>query len=324
MPDGLNAGRDSVFLEAPEADGKGVEGSAEGLPRADCRPDGFAPLSSEPVDDPNFQLLRGARALVGPRLFSWGCNMHLVQSLVLTQIRPNPRNARTHSKKQIAQIAASIKTFGFTVPVLVNEGHVLLAGHGRLEAARMPNAGHVTSQSHHREFAMAGGEMSRDEFTKFIRDWMTAAAAHLLDGGLLATFIDWRSIDLVLACGRELGFQLLNIVVWPTRSFLPRRQDRPGDRAGRWRDRRAARRTSLRLQAQPRRNGAQHHKGVSGVARRSFRTELQSGDARRSSSRLPRCFISLRTRPANGSRSTPSFDRFKVRRKFENSKMRIT
>ena len=105
MPDGLTAGRDSVFLEAPEADGKGVEGSAEGLPRADCRPDGFAPLSSEPVDDPNFQLLRGARALVGPRLFSWGCNMHLVQSLVLTQIRPNPRNARTHSKKQIAQIA---------------------------------------------------------------------------------------------------------------------------------------------------------------------------------------------------------------------------
>ncbi|MDB5650579.1 MAG: modification methylase, partial [Hyphomicrobiales bacterium] len=63
--------------------------------------------------------------------------MHPVQSLALAQIKPNPRNARTHSKKQISQIAASIKAFGFTVPVLVNEDHVLLAGHGRLEAARM-------------------------------------------------------------------------------------------------------------------------------------------------------------------------------------------
>jgi DNA modification methylase len=43
---------------------------------------------------------------------------------------------------------------------------------------------------------------------------MASSAAHVIDGGLLATFIDWRSIDLVLACGRELGLQLLNIVVW--------------------------------------------------------------------------------------------------------------
>jgi DNA modification methylase len=78
----------------------------------------------------------------------------------------------------------------------------------------VPNAGHVTTQARHREFAMAGGEMSREEFTAFIRDWMASSAAHLADGGLLATFIDWRSIDLVLACGRELGLQLLNIIVW--------------------------------------------------------------------------------------------------------------
>lgn len=63
--------------------------------------------------------------------------MHPVQLIALTQITPNPRNARTHSKKQVAQIATSIRTFGFTVPVLLNEDHVLLAGHGRLEAARI-------------------------------------------------------------------------------------------------------------------------------------------------------------------------------------------
>jgi DNA modification methylase len=78
----------------------------------------------------------------------------------------------------------------------------------------VPNAGHVTTQARHREFAMARGELSREEFADFIRAWMAASAAHLVDGGLLATFIDWRSIDLVLASGRELGLQLLNIIVW--------------------------------------------------------------------------------------------------------------
>ena len=78
----------------------------------------------------------------------------------------------------------------------------------------VPNQGHVTSQAHHREFAMAAGEMSREEFAAFCREWMTASVEHVLDGGLLATFIDWRSIELVLTCGRELDLDLLNIVVW--------------------------------------------------------------------------------------------------------------
>lgn len=48
----------------------------------------------------------------------------------------SPRNARTHSKKQIRQIAASIEAFGFTNPVLIDETGTLIAGHGRLEAAK--------------------------------------------------------------------------------------------------------------------------------------------------------------------------------------------
>jgi ParB-like chromosome segregation protein Spo0J len=39
----------------------------------------------------------------------------------IDQIRPHPRNARTHSKKQIRQIAASIRAVGFAAPVLVDE-----------------------------------------------------------------------------------------------------------------------------------------------------------------------------------------------------------
>jgi DNA modification methylase len=52
------------------------------------------------------------------------------------QIKPNPKNTRTHSKKQVRQIAASIRELGFAAPVLVDEYNVLIAGHGRLEAAK--------------------------------------------------------------------------------------------------------------------------------------------------------------------------------------------
>jgi DNA modification methylase len=49
----------------------------------------------------------------------------------------NPHNARTHSKHQIRQIADSIETFGFTNPVLVDDKNTVIAGHGRLAAAKL-------------------------------------------------------------------------------------------------------------------------------------------------------------------------------------------
>jgi ParB-like chromosome segregation protein Spo0J len=51
-------------------------------------------------------------------------------------LKPDPRNARTHPKRQIEQIVRSIREFGFTNPVLVDEAGVLIAGHGRLRAAK--------------------------------------------------------------------------------------------------------------------------------------------------------------------------------------------
>lgn len=60
-------------------------------------------------------------------------------------IKTNPRNARTHSKKQIAQIARSMKEFGNVNPILIDDQHVLIAGHGRLEAAKSLGHEHVPS-----------------------------------------------------------------------------------------------------------------------------------------------------------------------------------
>src|SRR5829696_1307398 len=51
-------------------------------------------------------------------------------------LKPDPRNARTHSKRQVEQIIASIRQFGFTNPILVDPDGELIAGHGRLLAAK--------------------------------------------------------------------------------------------------------------------------------------------------------------------------------------------
>jgi len=51
-------------------------------------------------------------------------------------LKPYAGNARTHSDKQIAQIAASIGKFGFNNPVLVDSDNRIVAGHGRVEAAK--------------------------------------------------------------------------------------------------------------------------------------------------------------------------------------------
>lgn len=54
----------------------------------------------------------------------------------IEKLIPYERNARTHSPEQVQQIAASIVEFGFTNPILVDGEQGIVAGHGRLEAAR--------------------------------------------------------------------------------------------------------------------------------------------------------------------------------------------
>src|SRR4051794_33427847 len=54
----------------------------------------------------------------------------------ISQLRPYRQNARTHSRKQVKQIAKSIERFGFTNPVLISDDLEIVAGHGRVEAAK--------------------------------------------------------------------------------------------------------------------------------------------------------------------------------------------
>lgn len=59
-----------------------------------------------------------------------------VERRALSTLAPYIKNARMHSEAQIAQLAESIREFGFTIPILVDEGGNLIAGHGRVLAAQ--------------------------------------------------------------------------------------------------------------------------------------------------------------------------------------------
>ncbi len=273
----------------------------------------------------------------------------------LDELTPYPKNARTHSKKQLRQIADSIKRFGFTNPILIDGSNTILAGHGRVEAARMlglgevpcvrlehmsveekrayvladnklalnagwdeeilaeelkellavdldfdigltgfsiaeidglvdglepeepgdpeedrlpedddearcrpgdiwqlglhrlicgssldmetvaalmagekarvvftdppynvPIDGHVSGsgKTKHREFAMASGEMTKDEFIAFLKTAFENLAACSLDGSIHFICMDWRHMDEVLKAGEGIYAELKNLIVW--------------------------------------------------------------------------------------------------------------
>jgi DNA modification methylase len=60
-----------------------------------------------------------------------------IESVAISRLQPCRGNARTHSKKQVRQIADSILRFGFTNPVLISDNDEIIAGHGRVEAAKL-------------------------------------------------------------------------------------------------------------------------------------------------------------------------------------------
>src|SRR5215216_4262974 len=77
----------------------------------------------------------------------------------------------------------------------------------------VPIRGHVSGQNH-REFAMASGEMTSDEFLAFNQAWIERAGHHLVEGGVVGTFIDWRGYPTVHAAAIASGLDPLNLVVW--------------------------------------------------------------------------------------------------------------
>lgn len=96
---------------------------------------------------------------------------------------PYARNARTHSDEQVAQIAASIREWGWTVPVLVDEAGGIIAGHGRVMAARKLGMAEVPvmvasgwSEAQKRAYVLADNKLALNA------GWDTAMLAGELKG----------------------------------------------------------------------------------------------------------------------------------------------
>jgi DNA modification methylase len=280
---------------------------------------------------------------------------HKVEFVPASRLKPCPGNARIHSRKQIQQIVESVRRFGFTNPPLVDDKDIIIAGHGRVAAAKqlelatipilrlshlsaaekrayvladnklaqqagwdrellaielqglidldfeveltgsqmgeidiilddareangesprredecdepltgrtvsrlgdlwtlgnhrllcgnaldpaafdvllegkkaefaftdppynVPIDGHVGGKGsvHHREFAMASGEMSQEEFTSFLTDVFQVLVAHTVEGSIHQICVDWRHLREMLAAGDVAYTELKNLCVW--------------------------------------------------------------------------------------------------------------
>src|SRR5262249_31482736 len=126
------------------------------------------------------------------------------------ELRPHPNNARTHSHKQIRQIAKSIAQFGFCNPVLVDDATQIIAGHGRVEAARLLGIDVVPtvrlshlSDADKRAYVLADNKLA--ERAGWDRDLLAIELRGLieLDVDIELTGFERAEIDLVLEEARE-------------------------------------------------------------------------------------------------------------------------
>lgn len=118
-----------------------------------------------------------------------------IQYRKLSELVPYDKNSRTHSDEQVQQVAASIKRFGFTNPILVDENGGLIAGHARFEAARQSGMEEVPTitltgltEDERRAYVIADNKLG--ELSGWNEDLLRAELQHLRDG-------DFKDLDVV-------------------------------------------------------------------------------------------------------------------------------
>jgi DNA modification methylase len=128
----------------------------------------------------------------------------------INSLRPYPHNARTHSARQIKQIARSLERFGFTNPILIDEQRQIIAGHGRVAAARLLGMnrvptlriGHLT-EIEKRAYILADNRLA--EKAGWDRETLAIELQALIDGDFEVELTGFATaeIDLVLGEASE-------------------------------------------------------------------------------------------------------------------------
>jgi DNA modification methylase len=133
-----------------------------------------------------------------------------IEFTLVNDLRPYPNNARTHSKKQIRQIANSIKEFGFCNPVLIDDAKQIIAGHGRVEAAKLLGIDAVPtcrlshlSEADKRAYILADNKLA--EKAGWDKELLAIELQGLidLDVEIELTGFEMPEIDLILEDARE-------------------------------------------------------------------------------------------------------------------------
>jgi DNA modification methylase len=135
-----------------------------------------------------------------------------IEQTKIASLRPYKRNARTHSDKQIHQIAASIKAFGFTNPVLIDATNTIIAGHGRVEAAKRLKLSKVPtirlehlSETELRAYVIADNRLA--ENAGWDDDVLAIELQHLsevdLDFSVEVTGFETAEVDFLIDDGQE-------------------------------------------------------------------------------------------------------------------------
>ena len=135
-----------------------------------------------------------------------------IEPMAISGLRPYRGNARTHSRKQIRQIADSIQRFGFTNPVLISDDDEIIAGHGRVEAAKLLGLQSVpTLRLSHLDAAQRRAYVIADNKLALNAGWdrdvlaIELQALIDLDFGVEITGFSLAEVELVIEEARELS-----------------------------------------------------------------------------------------------------------------------
>jgi DNA modification methylase len=130
-----------------------------------------------------------------------------IEYIPVASLRPDPKNARLHSDKQVQQIARSIETFGFNVPVLVDTNSQVIAGHGRLRACEILGVAQVPvirlehlSEHQRRAFMIADNRLTENSEwdNRLLGEQLKILSEVELDFSLEVTGFEMGEIDLTI------------------------------------------------------------------------------------------------------------------------------